>query len=141
MIVAYGVFTTKDFCNKNFSLQYPGVLLFNSEGRRLEKSCPTDLGLSIFFFSFMEINRVYIIYYFLLGLSLLLVDISQNLFLFVISLASKETQSLYNVFYFFFSCFFFSFFFVLFLQLANCKIKIHCWQLVRGLSSRFAQLS
>lgn len=50
MIIGYGVFTTKDFCNKDFLLQYPGRLLSNSEGKRLEEFYPTDLGSFIFFY-------------------------------------------------------------------------------------------
>ena len=89
MIIGYGVFTTKDFCNKGFLLQYPGRILNNSEGKRLEESYPTDLGSFIFFY-----GDKWWVYYFLLGLSLLLIDIAQNLLSFVTSLSSEETEDL-----------------------------------------------
>ena len=89
MIIGYGVLTRKHFCNKDFLLQYPGPLLSNSEGRRLEESYPTELGSLIFFH-----GDKWWVCYFLLGLSLLLLDISQNLLSFVTSLASEETENL-----------------------------------------------
>ena len=89
MIIGYGVFTTKDFCNKDLLLQYSEKLLSNFEGRRLEESYSTHLGPFIFFY-----GDKWSVYYFLLDLSLLLLDISQSLLSLVTSLASNETQDL-----------------------------------------------
>ena len=48
--LGYGIFTKKDFCKKDFLLQYPEKLVSSAESKKLEETYPGHLGSFIFFY-------------------------------------------------------------------------------------------
>ena len=55
--VGYGIFTNKDFCKKDFLLQYPGKLVSSADGKKLEETYP---GHWVLLFSFTETYGKYV---------------------------------------------------------------------------------